>query len=96
MYISHPTFPSRAQRHALARAEARDEADLETLEAIQAILRNALAQLRALPRLEHPDPTYCLEDTIRCLHDELECAAGWADLLARQPTYVEDDWEDAA
>lgn len=102
MFANHPAFPSRAQRHALIRAEERDTADLQTLASIAAILRRTLAELGALPPLEHPDPTYCLEDTVRTLEDELSSVTGWAELLARQPTLVEDEpddreyeWEDA-
>jgi hypothetical protein len=91
MYISNPAFPSRRQAQALAAAEQRDEADLVTLDAIAGILRDTLAALRMLPDLRHPDPTYCLEDTVRCLRDELESAVWWANHLRNNPTVVEDE-----
>jgi hypothetical protein len=87
--FSHPAFPSRRQAQAFAAAEQRDEADMATLDAIAGILRTALAALRTLPDLRHPDPTYCLKDTVRCLRDELESAVWWADHLRNNPTVVD-------
>jgi signal transduction histidine kinase len=96
MYVTHPAFPSRRQARALAIAEQRDEADLQTLDAITAILRDTLAALRALPDLRHPDPTYCLGDTIVAVADELKHAVWWASHLRNNPTEIDPDereWE---